>query len=160
MTAALAKTLLHFLWEGTVLALVLALAMRSAKSARVRYAMSCGALLAMPAAFLATLFKLTPYSAAPLTGDLGFPLRQVVVHGALPVSQTPVRDPSQWLVLAWSLGVCALFLYKLMGWVGTQRLRRVGVCVATGDWQNRLARLAALMHITRPVALLESCLTD
>jgi len=45
----LAWTLLHFIWQGTLLAAIYALARLAAGSltARARYAMACAALLAM-----------------------------------------------------------------------------------------------------------------
>ena len=66
MTGPLAKTILHFLWEGALIALLLAVAVRTARSARVRYALACAALLAMPMVFLITFFVLIPHAAVPV----------------------------------------------------------------------------------------------
>src|SRR4029078_7357708 len=49
--------------------------------------------------------------------------------------------------------------YRLLAWISVQRLRRVGV-PAAGVWQQRLSGLAERMRVSKPVVLLESCLTD
>src|SRR5882724_971866 len=56
LASALGWTLAHFLWEGTLIALLLAGVLRQCHpgSARLRYALALAALLAMPVAFIAT----------------------------------------------------------------------------------------------------------
>ncbi len=39
-------------------------------------------------------------------------------------------------------------------------MRRRGVCAAPERWQNELARLGARVRVLKPIAMLESCLTD
>ena len=51
--AALGSALLHFLWQGALAAVVLALTLRLTRtgSARLRYAVACLAMLALPIVF-------------------------------------------------------------------------------------------------------------
>src|SRR5258707_14620711 len=53
---ALGQTLVHFLWEGAALALLLVLFSRG--TARLRYAAACAALFLMPVAFGLTFVRL------------------------------------------------------------------------------------------------------
>ncbi len=41
-----------------------------------------------------------------------------------------------------------------------ERLRRIGVCAAPDCWQQKLRQLADRIQLSRPVVLLESCLTE
>src|SRR5205807_2321537 len=49
---------------------------------------------------------------------------------------------------------------SLASWMMARRLRRRGVCRAPDLWQQRLDQLGARLRLSRPVALLESCLAD
>ena len=163
---ALGWTLVHFLWEGALLGMVLAAALRVLRGepARQRYAAACVVLAAMPAAFagtLAAVWWLRPVSAAA-------PLR----WAAVPLSDGPIAVPAArfswamlldhlaWLVPLWLLGVAFFCARGLAGWAAVRRLRRRGVCAAPEEWQALLDRLAASIRLSRPVALLESCFTD
>ena len=44
--------------------------------------------------------------------------------------------------------------------MAARRLRLSGVCRAPGEWQQRLDGLAARLRVSKPAALLESCLAD
>src|ERR1700678_1669729 len=65
LAAALGWTLLHSLWEGALIAGLLAcgLLLSRRTSARFRYALACLALLAMPVAFGITLWISHPHAA-------------------------------------------------------------------------------------------------
>src|SRR5689334_17994060 len=51
MNQALGWTLLHFVWQGAAVALLLAAVLPAVRTARVRYGAACFAMLAMAAAF-------------------------------------------------------------------------------------------------------------
>jgi hypothetical protein len=77
-------TLLHFVWQGSVIALLAALALRLLRSSRpqIRYVVACGALGVMLAAPAATVFALTSARRVPIgesaawgPAPAGFPLR-------------------------------------------------------------------------------------
>lgn len=61
-----------------------------------------------------------------------------------------------WVVCAWLLGVLALSLWHLRGWVLVQRLRRVGVQPAAQTVRRVLPAFAARLGVKRAVRALES----
>jgi GWxTD domain-containing protein len=65
-----------------------------------------------------------------------------------------------WLAPIWVLGVWIFVAEQVAAWIATFRLRRCGVCRASGCWQNRVALLDARLGTSRPVVLLESCLAE
>src|SRR4051794_29577844 len=103
---ALAWTLMHFLWEGTLIAAGLLFAFRFAgpASARLRYGLASLALLAMLGAFGLTFWQLWPDGPA-LAG--GGPLPARAPHSALPGASTlPLPEPDArflWLAALWML---------------------------------------------------------
>src|SRR5688572_30494923 len=76
---ALAAALLHFLWQGSVIALAAATLMRVSRSATVRYTIGIGALVAMLAAPAVTFALMidTRSSAASSAGTGPAPLAAV-----------------------------------------------------------------------------------
>ncbi len=169
--APLARTLgwslVHFLWEGTLIALLLAvlLFLCGPGPARLRYGLCCLALLAMPAMFGLTVALTLPASqATPAQTPL---LRPAIPGGASPVPAPTPRPLSErmraalpWVVPFWMAGVLLCYLRSLASWMAAQRLRRTGVCAAPREWQERLCGLGARIRISQPVILLESCLVD
>ena len=174
--AALGWTLLHFLWQGAVIALVFASAnfcLRRA-NARLRYAAACLAMLGMLLSVLFTFVRLNSHSAA----DSLFSARRFVsvVQPAIVLSLAPAGVPNSgsaifqlddwlnthlvWLVSIWSLGVAILSLRIAGGWVSAQTLKRRRTLPATPEWQNVMARLAARLEIRRRVRLCESTLAE
>jgi GWxTD domain-containing protein len=158
LVTALGATLFHFLWEGALIALLLA-AFRA--EPKLRYRLACTAMLAMPVVFFTTLFVVMPesYPRLPVTGSL--PL--VGAPSAVPTPHAPsfleqLRESMRWFVPVWVLGIAVLFIRALFGWIATQRLRRAAS--APNVWQTRLNELAARVGITQAVSLLESALID
>jgi GWxTD domain-containing protein len=158
LAQALGRTLAHFVWEGAALSALLLLPVRR------RYALACLTLVAMPIAFVVTLAIV--YTPAPAV------IASPIHWTAIPESSAPLAVPASsfswtevlnrlsWLVPFWFAGVAFFYARGLAGWATVQRLRRRGTCAAPPEWQARLDRLAERLRISRPVALLESCLTD
>ena len=162
---ALGWTLFHFLWEGALIAGLLAVALSVLKpsAARLRYATACGALAAMVVAFGVTLAVEWPSHAAQPAFNVG--ASAIDVTGAVfdSAAHRPGIRWSQWLEWApvfWMAGVLGLYLYRLGSWVAVERLRRMGSWRAPEEWQARLLPLAQRAGVTNAVALLESCLTE
>jgi GWxTD domain-containing protein len=159
---AWAKTLLHSLWEGAAVALVLALVLVEARSARVRYGAACLAMLVLLAGMVVTFSRLVPgrpvLAGAAHGGHI--PLATRHFETATEPRPSPATGDLAWLVPVWLAGVLAFHLRGVAGWVAARRLRRTGVCVAAEPWQQRLDGLRTQLWIARPVALLESCLAD
>ncbi len=93
ITNALGWTLLHFLWEGTVIAALLygALLVMRGGSAKARYAASCGALALMLVCAGVTFVRAlsTPRSSAPYSpSPVNFQTTAIASSGARVLSET------------------------------------------------------------------------
>ena len=163
---ALGWTLFHSLWEGAIIALVLATALWAIRSARVRHAVACLALSAMLASFGLTLGRLILQqeikdSAAGIRG-LPQAASGLEAQWQAVKTETELRaaDLLPWLAPLWMAGVLIFYLRGLASWMVARRLRSRGVCRAPDLWQQRLDQLGAHLRLSRPVALFESCLAD
>jgi beta-lactamase regulating signal transducer with metallopeptidase domain len=177
---ALAKpvswALIHTFWQGGLIALGLfaTLVLLRRKSAAVRYAVSCAALIALFVLAVGTAFVLIVDASKPLPTDvsktaalddttprlvsadgteIGEPLAAVpegLFSGSVPTSLLP------WISLLWFSGVLSLSLYHVMGWRRTRQLARVDTREVDPLCQRRFLRLCARLGLARRVRLLES----
>ena len=166
--------LFHFLWQGTLVAAVLAAASLALarRTPAVRYAVACGALVTMLALPAATAWSIT-LRAARASG--GGPARSTVPSGGAPIPVVSVPDgvadgflPANLrsrveafrpgAILLWFAGVLLLSIRFLGGLRTANRLTRRGAQPAEPEWQEMLERLAARLAVTRPVRLLQSAL--
>ncbi len=185
---SLGWALVHLLWQGTLVASVLALALLlvGPKAARVRYGLACGALgllLALPVAtgwshFSAARAAEASRPAEPpseprpaLALPRARPSRPMVAQAA--PAAAPVTAPSPlweeaaafagahmpWLVLAWALGVAGCSLRLLSAWLRLRRLVREAL-PAPAEWQQRLEALSGRLGLPRAVRLLQSSAVD
>lgn len=163
--ARLGWTLLHFLWQGALIAALLAVLRRftgDRSAAPQRYAAACGALALMALAPVATFLALsagdglaTVPAAAAHAASGGW---AATAHEAVP---TPWPDlVSPWLGAAWILGVLLCLLRLAGGWIFTARLARAQARSAPPEWHDNLVRLMACLGITRPVRLSVSALVE
>jgi beta-lactamase regulating signal transducer with metallopeptidase domain len=136
---ALAWALLHFLWQGTALAAIAALAMALCRRSSTRYMLAVSALVAMLAAPLATILFLersgaaTPLQSAPLATiwqaavDRAASSRLPLRGSPVLVSATPGNSSSDdlpLLVEAWLIGVALFSLRTAGGCLFLERARR------------------------------------
>jgi beta-lactamase regulating signal transducer with metallopeptidase domain len=163
-TERLGWTLLHFLWQGILVAALYALARALASgriSARGRYAIACASLLAMTVAPALTYWWLGNSGQAARIGDLtDWGARQL----AAGVAYSPVTDPWQQampgIVMAWFAGAAACSLRLLMGFISAAALRRSRHAPVLTEWQQTLDRLIERMHVSRSVRLLATDRVD
>src|SRR6185369_10669002 len=163
-TERLGWTLLHFLWQGILVAALYALARALAGgriSARGRYALACAALLAMTAAPALTYWSLGNSEQAARIGDLtDWGAKQI----AAGVAYSPITDPWQQampgIVMAWFAGAAACSLRLLMGLISVAALRRSRPAPVLTEWQQTLDRLIERMHVSRRVRLLPTDRVD
>ena len=141
-------TLVHFLWQGTAIALLYTIVSRLAvprRSARLRYGLACATLGAMVAAPLLTLVV--------LSGETG-------MQGSHAAWWTISAATSKLLlpgvVLIWSTGVLVFSMRLFVGLRLTRRLRSTAH-PAPDEWQQVLGRLCGP---GRTVGLLVSSLVD
>ena len=140
---ALGWTLLHFLWQGALLACVLAVLQAAFKRAtpQVRYLLAAGTLLAMLLAPVVTfqVVRRPPRPAGEpeaVAGILspGSPISAPVPmtaaddgHARLVALRAAVEPLLPALVGLWGSGVLLLSLRSLGGWTLTRRLRHAGL---------------------------------
>jgi len=163
-TERLGWTLLHFLWQGILVAALYALARALAGgriSARGRYAIACASLLTMTVTPALTYWWLGNSGQAARIGDLSdWGARQL----APGVAYSPVTDPWQQampgIVMAWFAGAAACSLRLLMGFISAAALRRSRHAPVLTEWQQTLDRLIERMHVSRSVRLLATDRVD
>lgn len=179
-------TLIHFLWQGAVVAAVLGCALRAMRkqSAQARYFVACAGMLALATCPMLTFavlpertigasissqaFSIDPASTGAAThGPAGGGAAGAEI-GTTPAVQTHADVPvlvrvrhatnrlMPWLVAAWASGVIFLSLRLLSGLLGIERARRGAIAMPALAMQRRMLELARRMGIGRPVRLLES----
>jgi len=159
---ALGWTLAHFVWEGTLIALLVGGILRVSHSARLRYAVAVTALLTMPVVFGLTIAVSWP--AAQTGSDVSIRLNPIGAYAPTSAMAEPIderiRGSLPWLTPVWMAGVLLFYAQSLANWMAAQRMRRTGVCAAPAEWQDKLRSLANALGLRQPVTLLESCLVD
>ncbi|MBC7448736.1 MAG: M56 family metallopeptidase [Hymenobacteraceae bacterium] len=172
---ALGWTLLHTLWQGAVVAIVLAGCLRALRPTRAagRYALSAAALLVLPLLAAATfalvyepalsagprLTVVTLASVAPTTTPSAMAPALTWAGTAELTARTTAARLERWLprlVAAWAVGLGLMLLRLGGGLVVVSRLRRVGIVPVPAAWQARADVLAARLGLHRAVRLLES----
>jgi beta-lactamase regulating signal transducer with metallopeptidase domain len=187
---ALGWTLVHFLWQGALIAATLCVVdlILARSRATLRYAAACVAFTLMLLAPMATFFVLrgqlatassqaralvaAPRSAeaelAPVAPEhRAAPARQLRPFSA---SRTPFARLASaqinfsrllpWVVEVWVLGVVIVSLRLIGGWWLVRRLARASGNVSLEAWQARLRDLAERMSVSRPVRLCRSALVE
>lgn len=160
--AAVGWALIHSLWQGAVLALVLCAVLLATRDARVRYGAGCALMLLILCAFTTTLvIELPADSRSAAKPAAAFPVWDVQPPETGSGYSSPMLSvAAPWLAPIWIAGVLIVYIVSAGGWLSVSRLRRRGVCSASDEWRHEIARWSAAMRITRPVQLLESCLVE
>jgi len=156
-------TLVHFLWQGVVIAALYAGA--RTRSAQVRYVLACAALATMMAAPVVT-FSLTSTSESvqsnPFVGTV--PLASTGAGVASPAAAVmPVMaagDMMPWLVMAWFAGAIVFWARLMGGCIVAARMRSMFVRPASAEWQRKLDEIGGRVRVSRPVKLLTSALVQ
>jgi beta-lactamase regulating signal transducer with metallopeptidase domain len=148
--ARLGWTLVHFLWQGTIVSILYA-AIRGLLghwlSAPRRYVLACLTLGTMTVAPLITFLLIA--NEGPTTAP--------VVPWSIPEAVWRRQLPG--VVAVWLLGVVVFSIRLLAGWRFTARLRSVSH-PAPAEWQRVLETIAIRVGASRPVRLLVSSLVD
>ncbi|QKG56172.1 M56 family metallopeptidase [Hymenobacter sp. BRD128] len=184
LVRALGYALLHSVWQGGVLALLLAgvLPLLRRQRAEVRYAASAGALASLVLVVSLTFGFYYQSSPVPVVAgvEVASPaLTTVAAPASLAAALTePVATASAMapgtpltllranahrleaylplVVIAWLVGLVLMSGRLAGGLLYASRLRRAGTQALGAEWQQRLATLASRAGVRRPVALLES----
>ncbi len=162
---AIGLALAHFVWEGIAIAAVLGIALWMARgaSARLRYALACMGLAALPAAFAVTLaILMPPHAGGRVIVPMPPPESSSLDFAVVASSPEPLRfaDRIAWAAPFWIAGVLCLFVYRSASWITAERLRRRGICAVSEGWSRRFETLVSRVGISRAVRLLESGLVN
>jgi beta-lactamase regulating signal transducer with metallopeptidase domain len=163
LTQTLGWTLIHFLWEGTIVAILLACALVLLRRSRAqtRYTAGCAAMVLMVACAAGTFIELQfsssspreeAVSVAPISPGSGAPnatnpSTAVVTRGSAIADYLPL------LVWAWFGGVVALSFRAFGGWMVASQLTRRYARPAEEHWQDRFSAVLERMRVSRPVKL-------
>jgi beta-lactamase regulating signal transducer with metallopeptidase domain len=162
---AIATALLHFLWQGALLALVLAAMLRTlrGRDVRLRYAACCVCLLAM----LATPLVVAQRAFLGVETRSGDRRSEDARQGGAAVAAVAggvVPQAPRWIAMSesakpiaialWIAGVLLLSARLIAGWsLLAWRMRRATIALS-GEWKERAARAVARMRVRRRVRLL------
>lgn len=179
---ALGWALVHFIWQGAVVAILYAgvAVLLRRRAANVRYSVACAAMLLMLALPAATIFVISQSSkdesisqrtssneALPVFEARSESLAQGKSISAPPQSlsfglwaKERFTTLMPWLVALWFAGVLFLSLRFLGGLIVAQRLKRRRASAAIQQWQEKLSSLCRRLRVSRPVRLCESVLVE
>lgn len=165
LAIATAKTLLHSIWQATLAGFALAACLAFIRPARIRYAAACAALLAVVAASAGTFLVMAQGSAARHLSYPGMQWRSVVLPApadtaSIGPNPSALQRVLRWITPVWLLGLLLINIRQIGSWAAARRMRSRGVCVAPDMWQQRLVELQQRMKVSKPILLLESCLTQ
>ena len=161
----LGATLLHFLWQGCLIALALLMALRLCASAERRYLAGLVALALMLAAPFATAAWLA--ADEPSVSSHRPPTLSGISSGAVAPLPAFADDPAgvmfpsrreSIVVGLWLLGVLALSALHTGGWIRLQLQRRAASPLPRLD--RNVAELCRRMGLRSPVPLRESAAID
>lgn len=164
--SALGWTLLHSLWQATLLGTLAALGfyLLRRQSAQARYTLGVAALGAQILASLATYLYYLPTPtetlALPVPFNTGATLAGFA-HAAAPLPA--LLNMKLWLaahlnelVVCWLIGVGVLLVRFAGGWLYLERLRFTSRPVKDAVWHTRFGILVAKMNLRRGVELRET----
>jgi beta-lactamase regulating signal transducer with metallopeptidase domain len=176
--------LIHFFWQGIVIALVLAVFLRlfTKASSHARYALAGIALLICAVAPMITWTMLAPQEAGLIPTTTPDAVSPLLSQDRIPTTttrpsprlETPIETGTTWQVALaqamtvslpyavglWFMGVVILSTRLTLGWVWMKRLCRSSIPATDRRSLEKLQGLLTRMQIGRPVQLLESALVE
>jgi len=159
MTSVLTAALLHFLWQGLLVFILLrtALFLLRHRSANARYAVNCAALAILAAAPVITAAILYRPAAAGSPSLFAAPLLIAAAAPAMPTtSWSAILRP--WILPVWAFGVALCSLRMLWACAQVAALRRRSAPAATAI-QEIVAELSRRLGVTRRARVLISTWT-
>jgi beta-lactamase regulating signal transducer with metallopeptidase domain len=154
---ALGWTLVHFLWQGALLAGLTWMVLHAMRhrSADARYAICCGAMAVMAAAPVITLFTILDTDTRPVA-------ESAMALFILNLDRLPIWERLTpflpWLTFFWLCGTFLLQGRIALNWTGVQRMKNRGTRAAPAALQQTADALSKQLGIRKSVHLLESSL--
>jgi beta-lactamase regulating signal transducer with metallopeptidase domain len=169
-------TLLHSLWQGAFVALLLGLllVLLHRQSAKVRYAVAGGALLAQLLLAIGTFsyyYSLAPEAALSATASASYksasaadvyiaPAQASFWETPFAVAQAYFEQHLPLLVTLWLLGMMGMMIRFIGGVAYTQRLRHYRTTPLGTNWQLQVSDISEAMGVKQAVRLAESALVQ
>jgi len=181
-------TLLHFIWQAAVVALLVAILLKVLRksTANLRYIIACMALaliVLLPVITIQWVPVLAPNIAARIAPapvpavlpTLEMPAAETIVFeepvqpesvtlaSSVPWKQRAIEtlEPAlPYIVSGWLVGVFALSVWHLGGWAQLQRLRRKMVKQVDDTLHSKIKDLAERLKVSQMVQLMESALVQ
>jgi bla regulator protein blaR1 len=162
--------LVHFVWQGAVLAIVAALILRLCRrhAASLRYVMACGAMGVMLLGVIVTAALIEAPDAnvqatrasVRTTAD-----RRVDVFLPIQMNEAPSRATVSnaarvemllpWIVSAWLFGVIVLLARAGAGWWRVRRLHQLALASICSNWQGVGDRIASRLGLASVIRIVE-----
>ncbi len=164
LAQALSAALLHFVWQGLLVAFLLwvALFILRKQSAHSRYLASCFALVLvalLPVITASILYSTSTPASIPLGGVTQPPALSAGFTLSVPSQSTWAVAWQSWAVPVWSLGVLLFSIRLVWGCREVSMMRRRGTPAQTTIIAN-VQTLAARLGITRPISVLMTSAED
>ncbi len=169
-------TLVHFIWQGSLIAVLYAAArggVMRRSTANARYLLACAALTAMMAAPVVTWGLMRPSDASlddtyhtpknlPATFTAGITTHPITLPASVRTTVLAVHQAQLllWVVMVWLTGAVVFWVRLAGGWVVAARMRWVLVRHAPPEWHEILGKLGARIGVSRPVRLLVSAMVQ
>jgi GWxTD domain-containing protein len=170
---AVGWSLLHFLWEGAIVALLLASALRllSNRSSQLRYTAACSALVLMAASPLVTFWFLVVNSSA---ADQAFS-HAIAEGNQLLIPLTGLSEPTMpwvnrlaesfdrslpWVLAVWFTGTTLLLCRLNIGLIVVRRMKSIATQPPPLELQTAFHDLSRRLGIARTVSLVHSALVQ
>jgi beta-lactamase regulating signal transducer with metallopeptidase domain len=180
-TDAIGSAILHSLWQGALLGMLTAVALRALQgsAASLRYAVACLGLATFTLAWVTTAIvtanpvdtsqptALTTQSGPAPSDTLSpasrssFPAAGVAPNAAAPRPWTVRLETwSRAAVPLWFIGVLGLSIRLAFGWLCVARIRRAANEPLTGLWPERVRAMAGRLRISKPVQIAQSAIVQ
>jgi len=170
---SLGWTLVHFCWQGVVVALLLwcALTLLAGRRPQLRYGAACCALVLMLLLPSMTFARIVMRSAS-LESAEGHTTASWIPSFGLPSEPGGSMEPwmdhvarmvdqaMPWILALWLAGVVLFILRLNVGLIATARLRSKAILSLPEDLQAQFRRLCEKLAITRPVKLIGSAVAQ
>ena len=169
-------TLIHFVWQGLVLAVAAAAALRlySHRAANSRYAIACVVLAAMLASAAVTAFVLATrdVTVAPVVHFSQAPAAPVIastgsrswtdndIFSIRSVSSAHIDALLPVIVFVWLAGVTMLLVRMAGGLWHVRRLQVLSLAASPSRWQAAAERIASGLGVRTAVHVVESVLVE
>ena len=169
MTEAIGMALVHLVWQGALVAALLAAALHLTRRANLRYMLSCAALIVLLGLGVATAFVSyeTPVQITPIVIDQALDATYSADLSSATITSDPwldvtlfVRMHSQTLVVIWMAGVVILAARLGVSWRRAHRLAARLTTPAPPEWQQTVERLARSIGLRRAVRVLSSAAVE